>query len=283
MKIKNKKVIVVTILSCITLSMCGCKRFVQEEASTVQEEASTAQEETSTVQEETSIAQEETSTIQVETSTSEKQQEVESINASKINNSNFFFEDITKEKVYHVRHSFFTDAIPDEVLLQITMESQYESGKLYRIKCDFDEDFPGRYDLGYDRFSLGYFYVQNDSATIYRIREGDMTNEIMDSEEKIMSAGTVVCQEQEKKDILGEGENGWHEWIAVDDDRREYHSYNNLTETGFYEQFVWEQGKGLIYYTSGFGADKDMMEIAETESKRLNPIISESTNNEEEK
>jgi|InofroStandDraft_1065614.scaffolds.fasta_scaffold80913_2 hypothetical protein len=89
-----------------------------------------------------------------------------------------------------------------------------------------------------------------------------MTNEIMGSEEKIMSAGTVVCQEQEKRDILGAGENGWHEWIVVDDEQREYHSYNNLTETGFYEQFIWERGYGLIYYMSGFGADKDRMELA---------------------
>lgn len=224
---KNKKIIItIIILACITLSMCGFKSFAHETAKT---------------------------TV--------RQQEVETVDVSKINNSNFFFEDITNETVYSVQHSFFSDVIPDELLLQITTVSQYENGKLYQIKCDFDEDFPGRYELGFDRFSLGYFYIQDNSATIYRIREEDMTNEIMDSEEKIMSVGTVVCQEQEKKDILGEGENGWHEWIVVDDDRREYHSYNNLTGTGFYEQFIWERGHGLIYYTSGLGADKDMMEL----------------------
>lgn len=226
MKIKNKKVITIIILVCVILSMCGFKRFVQKATLTL-----------------------------------EKQQEVETINVSKINNNNFFCEDITKEKVYYVRHSFFTDVIPDEILLQITMASQYENGKLYRVKCDFDKDFPGRYELGYDRFSLGYFYIQDNGDTIYRIREEDMTDEVMDSEEKIMLAGTVVCQEKEKKDILGDGENGWHEWIVVDNDRREYHSYNNLTETGFYEQFIWEPGYGLIYYTSGFGAESDMIEM----------------------
>lgn len=224
---KNKKVIItVIILVCVTLSMCGFKRFAQEVAKT-----------------------------------SAKQQEVETVDVSKINNSNFFFEDITNVTVYSVKHSFFSDVIPDEMLLQINMVSQYEDGKLYQIKCDFDENFPGRYELGFDRFSLGYFYILDNSATIYRIREEDMTNEVMDSEEKIMSAGTVVCQEKEKKDILGEGENGWHEWIVVDNDRREYHSYNDLTGTGFYEQFIWERGYGLIYYTSGFGADKDMIEM----------------------
>ena len=162
---KNKKIIIaVIILACVTLSMCGFKRFAQEAAKT-----------------------------------SAKQQEVETVDVSKINNSNFFFEDITNETVYSIRHSFFSDVIPDEMLLQMTTISQYENGNLYLIKCDYDEDFPGRYGLGFDRFSLGYFYIQDNSATIYRIREEDMTNEIMDSEEKIMSAGAVVCQEQEKK------------------------------------------------------------------------------------
>ena len=36
-----------------------------------------------------------------------------------------------------------------------------------------------------------------------------------------------------------------------------YRSYNDLTETGYYERFVWEKGKGLIEYKSGFGAERD--------------------------
>jgi hypothetical protein len=69
-----------------------------------------------------------------------------------INNSNFFFEGITSEPVYSVRHSFFSDVIPDEMLLQITMVSQYKNGKLYQIKCDFMRISPGDMNLGLTGF-----------------------------------------------------------------------------------------------------------------------------------
>jgi aminopeptidase C len=45
------------------------------------------------------------------------------------------------------------------------------------------------------------------------------------------------------------------------DKQREYHSYNNLTGTGFYEQFIWEDAKGLVTYKSGFGAEKNDIEL----------------------
>jgi len=31
-------------------------------------------------------------------------------------------------------------------------------------------------------------------------------------------------------------------YSLVDNDLREYHSYDNLTETGFYEQSIWKNG-----------------------------------------
>lgn len=34
-----------------------------------------------------------------------------------------------------------------------------------------------------------------------------------------------------KKDILRDGENGWHEWIVVDNDRREYHEIVKVSST----------------------------------------------------
>lgn len=184
----------------------------------------------------------------------------EDIIVRSVRKNEFFFEDISQEKNYNVRHSFFSE-IPPELSLQITMESQYEGGNLYKIRCDFTEDFPERYESGTDRLSLGYFYVQNNTNTIYRICEENMTDEVMKSEEDIIFVGSVVCQEEELEDILSADERGLHEWIIVDADLREYHSYNNLTETGFYEQFIWKRGHGLVYYVSGYGAEKDMIEL----------------------
>lgn len=47
----------------------------------------------------------------------------------------------------------------------------------------------------------------------------------------------------------------------ADGSRREYRGYNTLTETGYYESFIWEAGKGLVEYRSGYGAGADAVEL----------------------
>ena len=111
-----------------------------------------------------------------------------------------------------------------------------------------------RYFYGRDRFFLGYFYVSEDK--IYRIDENKMEEVNIKNEEDFIARGTVVCQEMGKEDSLKE-EKGWHEEIMVEGTVCTYRSYNDLTETGYYERFVWEKGKGLIEYKSGFGAERD--------------------------
>lgn len=71
----------------------------------------------------------------------------------------------------------------------------------------------------------------------------------------------MVCNEGGKEDPLGDDEKGWHEYIVVDGNRREYHAYSNLVETGYYECFVWEVGRGLVRYWSGYGARSNDIEL----------------------
>ena len=92
------------------------------------------------------------------------------------------------------------------------------------------------------------------------LRGEDILNEIT-SEEDILSRGKIVCQDEELKDSLDENQKGEHEYMLLDKNQRQYHSYNNLVESGFYETFVWEQNMGLVSYRSGFGAEKDAIEI----------------------
>ena len=171
----------------------------------------------------------------------------------------FFFRDISEEKRYDVRHSFFTEDIPSELRLKIEKVSRFERGTLYKLGCDYEKEFSGRYTYGSDRLSLGYFYVMDNSGTIYRIWDNDMTEDVLNSEDNIISTGTVVCQEDEKAETVSEA--GLCERITVKGDQREYYGYNSLTETGFYECFIWELGQGLVYYTSGFGAEEEMLEL----------------------
>jgi hypothetical protein len=170
----------------------------------------------------------------------------------------FFLNDVSKAR-YKSRFTFFSeDTLPNEMELLVTEVLNFENGILYELRLDYDKDFDNRHLFGWDRFQLGYFYVQKDK--IIMIRGINVLDKIK-SEEDIFKECNIVCQEKEHNDALGENEKGWHEYILADGNRREYHGYNTLTETGFYEMFIWEEGKGLVEYKSGFGAEKDDIEL----------------------
>ena len=73
--------------------------------------------------------------------------------------------------------------------------------------------------------------------------------------------GYIVCQNEELKDPLDENVKGWHHYIKVDGDKRESHYYNTAVDTGYYENMIWERGKGLISYRSGYGALREAIEL----------------------
>jgi hypothetical protein len=83
-------------------------------------------------------------------------------------------------------------------------------------------------DIG-ERIIIGVFYFDDDK--IWKLGDG--------------GAKTLLCSEQ---------------------DEREYSEYNSETDTGFYERIVWRRGAGLVEYTRGFGAERDLVELsAETQ------------------
>lgn len=166
----------------------------------------------------------------------------EAENANKT--GNYFFPENTHSCVYNVKSS---ELSIEEANLLITEIRSFEEGSLYELKCD---DYEGLY--------LGLFFVQEDK--IYFIHDENIKEELV-SAEVITDLGTLVCQEEERADALDAEEPGWHESITADGSRREYRGYNTLTETGYYEVFVWEQGKGLTEYRNGYGAGRDAIEL----------------------
>lgn len=166
---------------------------------------------------------------------------------------NYFFPEGTKACVYHVNTA---ELYIEERELTVTEVRNFEGGSLYELK--FGDDGEGTDICGASMTYLGLFFVQGDK--IYFIREENIKEELI-STEIITELGTLVCQEEERADALDAGEPGWHEAITADGSRREYRGYNTLTETGYYERFVWEQGKGLVEYRSGYGAARDAVEL----------------------
>ncbi|MCH5281547.1 MAG: hypothetical protein J1E61_08770 [Lachnospiraceae bacterium] len=180
----------------------------------------------------------------------------------------YFFPRGTDKEDYNMAHLFLGNDLPVKVQLDIHLIKNYGNGKLYEIKFDEAFDISERYDFrarqGWDRFHLGFFYVQGD--TIYRVRDIDAEGITGWSEEEIISKGQLVCQSESMEDKLDPEEKGFHERISVQGNICYYRSWENYVETGFYERFVWERGRGLIEYVSGYGAGAEHMELKITEN-----------------
>lgn len=181
-------------------------------------------------------------------------------------NPYFFPKDLHTAK-YNIRSNLDMLETKHEIELMIIPVESSESGTIYELRLDCDEEFRGRNYYGWDRCSLGYFYVQDDKIYyighlyIGQLYTGKEIASII-SEEGLMEKGVVVCQEEGLEDPLSEDEKGWHEYLLADGNRREYHGYNNLVETGYYENFIWEKGKGLVEYVSGWGAERDSINLS---------------------
>ena len=168
----------------------------------------------------------------------------------------YFFPEETVSCTYSVNASIYALSSMEQADLTITEIKSFEEGTLYELKCENEEIIVDRY--GIPVLYLGLFFVQDDK--IYFIRDEAEKDELTDAK-TIINMGTLVCCEEGKADELSGEERGWHEYILVDGDRREYHGYNTMVETGYYENFIWEEGKGLIGYRRGYGAEADAMEL----------------------
>lgn len=186
-------------------------------------------------------------------------QPIEQTSVQDYSSNNVYFFPDENSVTYKARFTFpEADSLPEEIILSINEVLRLEQGILYELKILYDGDFPGRVYYDWDRFQLGYFYVQEDSIIL--LRGDNILNEIT-SVEDIFAKGDIVCQVEELKDSLSDDQKGEHKYISIDGKQCKYQSYNNLIESGFYETFVWEENVGLVMYRSGFGAEKDGIEL----------------------
>ena len=169
----------------------------------------------------------------------------------------YFFKQGTTKQLYSCTYDdnysdYYIDATI-EVTLHINKISEIDDGILYQLKIE-----PVLY-YNEERMILGYFYVQED--IIYKITTEDIDINEFKTKNDIIANSDIVCQVEEIKDSLNEDFKGWHNCMIANGDTREYHQYNNAVETGYYEQFIWEYGKGLVAYRSGWGAESRPIDL----------------------
>ena len=167
--------------------------------------------------------------------------------------SNPFFFVTTDSKPAYKGMFLFDDIAKKDVTLNINKIADLTHGKLYELKLEHIEGVPN------ERLSLGYFYVQQDK--IYKIKPTEANLNMIKTSEILPDGSIIVCQDTEIKDVLEKDEPGFHQYLDINGDRREFHSYNNQVSTGYYESFAWERDKGLINYQSGYGAGRDSIEL----------------------
>jgi len=146
----------------------------------------------------------------------------------------------------------FDDIIEKDVKLNINEAAKLEDGIVYELRMD------GIMEVPEERLSLGYFYVQKDK--IYKIEPTEVNLRKIKNSGQLPDDSVIVCQDNEINDELGE-ESGFHQYLKVKGNVREYHSYNDQVNSGYFETIIWEKEKGMISYRSGFGADRDLIEL----------------------
>ena len=170
---------------------------------------------------------------------------------SKINTSFFFSQTISSVSFNSI---FYTDdgIIKQKANVNIIKIKDINNGVLYLLKLDKVSDVKEEF------LNLGYFYVQKDNIFQLDSTQADL----LLSKKNIPKDARIVCQDNELPDSLGQNEIGVHQYIMVDKDLRKYHYYNNSVESGFYENITWEKNKGIVKFESGYGAQRDGIELS---------------------
>ena len=171
------------------------------------------------------------------------------VNGKGAQNPYFFASGVTTAK-YQGEFMFGGDA-KQEATVNIKKMSDINDGTLYQLTLDPVAD------VSSERLDLGYFYTT--ATKIYKIAYGNDLSALQ-STGKIPAGSAVVCQEQAEVD-KNQGKQGQHQWIVVNGKQREYHSNDDSVDSGYYESFTWEKGKGLVAYRSGFGAGRDGIDL----------------------
>lgn len=168
-------------------------------------------------------------------------------------NSNpyFFPDDVDAVKYSCTLKSDLGESRIEGIEMSVYREKVFSEGILYSLKNDVDRNSFEDDVIKPEKeiFKSRYFYVQKEK--IYLIPDVKIKQDI--TEEELIETGTVICQPGSKQEEYFERDSlGTHEFIKTADGKCAYYSYNDSQEGGFYEYFVWQIGKGLTEYRSGY-------------------------------
>ena len=164
--------------------------------------------------------------------------------------------------------------ISGNINLHVSLIKEIDEGYLYALQLDQPEKgqigcIGGYVQMSSERLHLGFFYVTPE--TIYRRRAPQDFTDYADSaismvieevENQIMDDWAIVSSNDTIGHVAIDGQ--WRSFVEIEGNRRIFRLFSVDSfhgATRFYERFVWEEGKGIVLYFSGWGAMRDHMEI----------------------
>lgn len=208
---------------------------------------------------------ENTNNVYHNTSEQKESFETEAINEREKNQ--FFFNERRLEYNGYIR-PLSANTVLYNVYLDINVVKTFDDGTLYTLELEQLEVEDPEDEITMGGRYLGYFFVTKDTIYCKSVNFNGYTEENTDEAIKIIQERgeafseyfVIVCNEEGTKDVVDD--NDYHEFVAVDGDRRIFTLRNDyVSGTREYLTIMWEKGKGMVYYEHGSGARKMHVEI----------------------
>ena len=182
----------------------------------------------------------------------------------------YFFND---DRVYLEAKAKYDNGIDSKfveefVCAEMRFIKQYEQGSVYKLVIEplgalTDERLNIYFYVTNSKIYRLWSYVYQDDITFYD--DDELLVKVLDTDEKLINNGQIVCQNEKMQCELKEGDSEFHFAITKQGKQIQYSSYT-ITPNGevyYYENFIWEEGKGLIEFGSGYRAERDPLYLTE--------------------
>ena len=192
----------------------------------------------------------------------------------------YFF---SKDHVYLKAKAEYEDTIRSKfveevVYAEMYLVKEYEQGSVYKFVVEplgalTDERLNTYFYVTNDKIYRLYSYVYKDDGVITFYNNDELLIQVLDTDEKLINNGQVVCQKEEIESKLCEGDSEFHYVISKRENQIVYSS-RSITPNGeiyYYESFRWEEGKGLVEFNSGYRVEREplyLTEIAEISEEK---------------
>jgi hypothetical protein len=144
---------------------------------------------------------------------------------------------------------FFEEEI-ESIPVSITKVSSSDDGDVYSYDIVYD-DQSFEYDMERDRFNIGTFLFKDDEIYV------STSLNYESDEQDYLDSSVLVYSDEDYTDEV----EGYDVKLHNDGNLCKFTLSNNRVESGYYMEYIFNSDKELVYFRSGYGAERDPIEI----------------------